>query len=251
MSQPGYPPSSGAGERWAVNMPAVIGVVFVFLVAVIVWVINSSGGDGDGSATIGSGSTTTLTPGALVTTTLAGATTTVTTTPSPMPSSTVSTAAPDTSATPTSAAPTTTSPTGTPATTATTAPPATVAAPATTSAPDPVGPDGDLGIDGVDIARPPCDDTYITIIASAIGGQATAGSVEGVLDTYDGSNYLRTDRTCPSLNPSANGEPIYVVYFGPYGDDAEACAARARGTEDAYVRRLSNSLGPDHSVSCD
>ena len=31
----------GSSDRWKVNMPAVIGVVFVFLVGVIVWVIAS------------------------------------------------------------------------------------------------------------------------------------------------------------------------------------------------------------------
>jgi hypothetical protein len=40
------------------------------------------------------------------------------------------------------------------------------------------------------------------------------------------------------------------VYFGPFPSSAEACAARDDGPDDAYVRRLSNDLGPDHSVSC-
>jgi hypothetical protein len=255
MSQPGYPPSSGAGERWAVNMPAVIGVVFVFLVGVIVWVINSSG-DGDDSLAVDGGSTTTLPAGALVTTTLPGATTTVSTTPGPMPSSAPGDSAPAGTAPPATTVAATSPPTETTAAPATTTPATTtpVTTPATaaptTAVADRDGPDGDLGIDGVEIRRPRCDDSYITIIASAIGGQASAGSIESVLDSYPGSNYLRTDATCPSLNPSIDGQPIYVVYFGPYDDDGEACAARSQGPSDAYVRRLSNSLGPDHSVSC-
>ena len=40
---------SGPGERWNVNLPAVIGVVFVFLVGVIVWVVVASGSGDDGA----------------------------------------------------------------------------------------------------------------------------------------------------------------------------------------------------------
>jgi len=81
-------------------------------------------------------------------------------------------------------------------------------------------------------------------------GEATAASIGAVLDSFAGSNYLRTDQTCPSLNPSVNGQPIYVVYYGPYDDDDDACDARSRGGTGAYVRQLSNGLGPDHSVTC-
>jgi hypothetical protein len=42
-----------------------------------------------------------------------------------------------------------------------------------------------------------------------------------VLNQYPGSNYLRTDVTCSSLTPSSNGQPIYVVYFGPFATDRE------------------------------
>ena len=57
---------SGPGERWNVNLPAVIGVVFVFLVGVIVWVIAASGGDEDGAipgSSVPSVSTTSIPPG--------------------------------------------------------------------------------------------------------------------------------------------------------------------------------------------
>ena len=98
--------------------------------------------------------------------------------------------------------------------------------------------------------RPGCDDSFITVIASAIGDQATAGGIANVLDAYPGSSYLRTDQTCPSLNQSIDGAPIYVVYFGPFAFASDACAARADGTEGAYARRLSNDVGPNHGVSC-
>ena len=71
-----------------------------------------------------------------------------------------------------------------------------------------------------------------------------------MLDAYPGSSYLRTDQTCPSLNQSIDGAPIYVVYFGPFAFASDACAARADGTEGAYARRLSNDVGPNHGVSC-
>jgi hypothetical protein len=71
-----------------------------------------------------------------------------------------------------------------------------------------------------------------------------------VLDQYRGSNYLRTDQTCSSLNPDVEGEPIYVVFLGPFALDTDACAARAEGSEGAYARQLSNDVGPQHSVDC-
>ena len=245
---------SGPGERWNVNLPAVIGVVFVFLVGVIVWVVAASASDDDGAL-----------PGESVpsvpTSTIAAIVTVPTTTPLPMPSTTL--AAPTLAPTlPPTAPPTTPAPTAAPTTPAPTAPPPTAApAPTTTAAPAPtttgaptttVSPSSvDLGVPGHPITQPPCNGGYITVLGSAIGDQATADSMANVLNKYDGSNYLRTDVTCSSLTPSSNGEPIYVVYFGPYATDREACAARSQGPKDAYVRRLSNDIPPSHSVNCD
>lgn len=230
----GYDPSS-AGERWNVNLPAVIGVVFVFLVGVVVWVIATSGGDDDGGVTGGIAPSTvagttdstspTTTPGAA-----AG-----TTTPAPMPSTTTQTSTPP--PTSPSTAPPTTEPVET--TTPTTAPGAAEGAVP-----------GDLGVPGRPMQQPPCDGSYITVLASPIGAQANASSVAAVLDDYPGSNYLRTDQTCPSLTPDVDGEPIYVIFLGPFAFDSDACAARAEGPEGAYARRLSDELGPDHSVAC-
>ena len=252
---------SGPGERWNVNLPAVIGVVFVFLVGVIVWVVVASGRGDDGAL-----------PGESVpsvpTSTSPVSTAVPTTTPLPMPSTTiVPPTAPVTvpaTAPPATAAPTlppTVPPTAAPTQPPTTVPPTTVAA--TTVAPTTVGPTTtraptttvpassvDLGVPGHPITQPPCDGGYITVLGSAIGDQATADSMEEVLNQYDGSHYLRTDVTCSSLTPSSNGQPIYVVYYGPFATDREACAARSQGPKDAYVRRLSNDIPPNHSVSC-
>ncbi len=250
---------SGPGERWNVNLPAVIGVVFVFLVGVIVWVIVASGDD-DGQITTGT-----------LASTVASTTSSPsvqTTTPPPMPSTSVVvvptvpppplTSAPATAPPPIATAapappPIVTSPPAPPPpppptaapTAAPTNPPTTVAPP---SPPPPGG--GDLGVPGHPMQRPPCDGGFITVLASAIGDQATADSMGSVIGDYPGSSYLRTDVTCASLNPSSGGRPIYVVYFGPFATSSEACASRSQGPDDAYVRRLSNDLGPNHSVTC-
>ena len=225
----------GAGERWNVNLPAVIGVVFVFLVGVIVWVIASGGEDEPGTAAQDS------------TTTTAGAppgdgTTSETTTPIPLPDQTSTTAAvttvPETSTT----SSTTTSSTTTSSTT--TVPPTTAPGAGDGAIP------GDLAIPGRPMSRPPCEGGYITIVASAVGDQATAGGIAAVLDAHPGSEYLRTDQTCSSLRPDVDGEPIYVVYLGPYAFDTDACAARAEGPEGAYAKQLSNEVAPDQVVNC-
>lgn len=232
----GYDPSS-AGERWNINMPAVIGVVFVFLLGVVVWVVATSGDD-DGAAP---GSTVPVT--ASPPTASTGDTVTGTTTPAPMPSTTP----PPTPAT--STAPSTVPPTVPPTTPAPTEPAETTTPTTAPGAADGAVP-GDLGVAGRPMQQPPCDGGFITVLASAIGGQATAASVGAVLDDYPGSNYLRTDQTCPSLNPDVDGEPIYVVYLGPFAVDSDACAARSEGPEGSYARQLSDDVGPEHSVDC-
>lgn len=235
--QPGYRPT--AGERWSINLPAMIGVAFVFVVGVVVWVIASSGDDealppSESSSTTGIAATaTTVAAGTSI-----GETSSPTTTPSPLPSGPPSTTAPETSSTTT---PTTTAPTTVPPTTVvpTTAPGAADGAVA-----------GDLAVPGRPMQRPPCDGAFITILASPIGAQATGESVAAVLDQYPGSNYLRTDQTCRSLRADVDGQPIYVVYLGPFAVDSDACQARAEGPDGAYARQLSNDVGPDHAVTC-
>lgn len=238
--QPGYGPPP-AGERWNVNMPAVIGVVFVFLIGVIVWVVASSTGDADGQT---ASSSTTVVDDAPSPTTVSNATTEPTLSPTPLPST-----VPPTEPTTSTSAPTTTTTsttTTTPASTTTAAPAPATTAPGAGSGAVP----GDLAISGHPMLRPPCDGGFITVLASAIGGQATSVGIEAVLDRYSGSNYLRTDQACSSLNQTSSGEPIYVVFYGPFVDDSDACSARTDGPEGAYARQLSNDVGPDHFVEC-
>ena len=237
-------------------MPAVIGVVFVFLIAVIVWVIASSvGDDGGAGGPIATPAPTAAPPA--VTDDPSSVTSVVsvtgTTSPAPMPATTAPTSAPPSSAVESTASSTTNAATTTPPTTTppTTQPPPVTAAPATTApGSDPDTVPGDLGVAGRPMQRPGCDGTVITVLASAIGDQATAESIAAVLDRYPGSNYLRTDETCSSLNAASGGEPIYVVYLGPFASATDACAARADGPDGAYARRLSNDVPPDHVVDC-
>lgn len=215
-------------------MPAVIGVVFVFLVGVIIWVVSSSGDDDASPAGTnpGSAASSTAPTDPVVTETTAGGPDTTTEAPMPDPTTT------ETS-------------TSTTTTTTTTAPPTTSAPPPTTAPGSPDGTiPGDLGISGQPMQQPGCDGAFITVLASAVGDQATPGGIANVLESYPGSSYLRTDQTCPSLTPDIDGKPIYVVYLGPFAVDTDACAARSRGPDGAYARRLSNDLGPDHSVAC-
>lgn len=214
-------------------MPAVIGVVFVFLVGVVIWVIASSDGDGDDAAPVDDPATSGVVTSDQPATSDGGPTSSTaapTTSPTPLPNTSV---APSTA--PTTAAPTT----------PTTAPPVTAAP----GAGDDAVP-GDLGIPGRAMLRPSCDDSFITVLASPIGSQATADGVAAVLDRYPGSSYLRTDQTCPSLTQSSDGQPIYVIFLGPFAFDTDACAARAEGPDGAYARRLSDDVGPDHTVNC-
>lgn len=251
------PNERGPGERWSFNLPLAIGVVFVFLVGVIAWVVASSGDE-----TVSPASTTTSTMPPVVPS-LAPP---LTASPIPIPAITLVTAVPTTLAVtvpvtvpvavpgPTAPAPPpapATTLAADPAATTTAAPPTLAPVTATTApgaAPDAVP--GDLGIANYPMSKPPCDDKYITIIASAIGEQATAAGIEGLLDDNNGASYLRTDQTCPSLSQASDGKPIYVVYLGPFGSANAACEARSRGPQGSYARQLSNTVGPDHFVDC-
>ena len=208
-------------------MPAVIGVVFVFLVGVIVWVI-ATAGDDDPTADPGSTSTT-------------AALDSDTTLPASMPATTqppaTSTTVPESTTTSTT--------TTTETTVATTTVPVTTAPGADDDAVA-----GDLAIPGRPMQRPPCNGGYITIVASAVGAQATADGIAAVLDSHPGSEYLRTDQTCSSLRADVDGQPIYVVYFGPFAFAEDACTARADGPEGAYAKQLSNDVAPDQAVNC-
>ncbi|WP_026918587.1 serine/threonine-protein kinase [Gordonia shandongensis] len=98
---------------------------------------------------------------------------------------------------------------------------------------------GDLGLP-TPISTPACDGTTITVVAGATKPGDYAAEVAAMLARYPGSQYLRTDQSCASLKQSADGNPIYAVYYAGTSL-ADTCAAKARGPEGAYTRRLDDT----------
>lgn len=145
----------------------------------------------------------------------------------------------------------TTPPFGQPATVDTfpvaTEPPPTAPPIDTTTVPPLVG---DLELGYATMSRPFCDGSYITALASAVNPDRYTDEVARGLRDYPGAQYLRTDQACPSLRPDLDGNPIYMVYFGPYPSLDQACAARSAGPQDAYVRVLSTTADWREQVQC-
>ena len=132
----------------------------------------------------------------------------------------------------------------------TTAPPATDPRPTNAPTTQPVIYEGDLGL-ATPMTRPDCDDQNITVLFSAIDPASYAEQVAAKLAEFEGSSYLRTAITCPSLRAQfVDGSDIYVVYFGPFESESEACGAKLFGPPDAYVKKLSLTTPVEFEVSC-
>ena len=251
MSYSPYEPAPPERDRWGLNLPLAVGVVVVFLIAVIAWVvIDAPRGDDEAvDPTLPPPAPTTNPIGSLVVPTT---TTTPPLLPTTVPVVPVQPTTPPPVPTPTAAPPAPTIPV-TPTTTVAPPPPPPTAAPTPPATLSPPGPDavpGDLGVPNRPMVRPVCSG-YITVIASNVASTTSAAGIQQILAQYPGSEYLRTDESCTSLDRSGQGEPIYVVYFGPYPEAVDACLARADGPSGAYARQLSNDIGPNHSVACD
>lgn len=246
-------------SRFAINVPAAVGVAAVFVVAVAAWVVASRVGGDEVS-----NPDRTIPPASLVST------------PSTVPESTAprdSTLPPQTTSpiplptnVPKAGRATTTIPSAKPANpdakpaapATTVAPPAKKKTTTTTAAPKveqegsgggKSGGPGDLGIKGHPIQQPTCDGAFVTIIASVVGsGDAVAQSVEKQLEDHPDANYLRTDTSCSSFRQDVEGEPIYVVYLGPFAQPEDACQARSSSSSPSYVKRLTN--GDDAGPGC-
>lgn len=242
MTYSPYEPAPPERDRWGLNLPLAVGVVVVFLIAVVAWVlIDTAGGDDD---SIGP-SLPPPAPASTAAPTVAPAPTS--TTPPLLPITTPA-GQPTTPPPPATVAP---SPTLAVATT-TTAAPAVPPAPTTTVSPPAAGDTvpGDLGVSGRPMQRPVCSGGYITVLGSNVASRTSAAGIAQLLEQYPGSEYLRTDQSCRSLDRSAEGEPIYVVFLGPFPESSDACIARAQGPDGSYARQLSDEVGPDHSVNC-
>lgn len=239
--------------RPTINIPAVVGVIVVILAVIIAWVVSGQMGN-DRVA---------ISPTSIASTTSVADETTVPTTAPPSTVPDPTTVPPTTAGSPaTGIVSDQTSPVPLPSNvpnqggqvTTTTAAGNQGATPGST--PGPVatvttttiagsdggssGGAGDLGISGKPIQRPNCDGAFVTVVASAVGNDVSAESIKGLLDQYEGSNYLRTDQSCASFAQSQNGQAIYVVYLGPFAQPGDACNARSKGPSSAYVKRLTN-----------
>lgn len=104
---------------------------------------------------------------------------------------------------------------------------------------------GDLGLTKP-IANLGCTGQYVTLVHSAVTPGAYPDEVASMLAAFPGSSYLRTDASCGSLSQQRNGNPIYAVYFGPFGSGTAACGARPTG--GAYVKVLAAGTGPDEAA---
>lgn len=110
----------------------------------------------------------------------------------------------------------------------------------------------DLDVRGTLMTQPECDGSYITAVGASVSSREARNraNITRLLAKYPGASYLRTDQTCDSLWPAADGAPIYVVYFGPFATKDEACDARSSGPRDAYVRPLSDTISHHTKIYC-
>ncbi|HWL45441.1 MAG TPA: hypothetical protein VNQ73_21050 [Ilumatobacter sp.] len=245
MTYSPYEPAPPERDRWGLNLPLAVGVVAVFLIAVVTWVvIDATRGD---DTSIGP----TVPPPAPASSTVPVTVSTPSTTTPPLLPVTIP-VAPTSPTLPTNTTP---SPTAAPPveTTAPAVPPTSPAATSPTSPSDTV-PDGavpgDLGVPNRPMQRPVCSGGYITVLGSNVASRTSAAGIAQLLEQYPGSEYLRTDQSCRSLDRSGQGEPIYVVFLGPFPEASDACIAREQGPSGAYARQLSDDVGPDHGVNC-
>jgi len=108
---------------------------------------------------------------------------------------------------------------------------------------------GDLDI-RVPMDQPACDGSYITLIGASVEPDNYRTEISRILNSFPGSNYLRTDVTCLSLRQELEGNPIYAVFFGPFSTFREACGARSLGPQGSYVKRLDNVSDATELLAC-
>lgn len=97
--------------------------------------------------------------------------------------------------------------------------------------------DGDLRlgrpIAPVSCARP----ADLVVVGAAVDPARHREDVAEQLRAHPGANYLLAGDSCvPFRSRTAEGNPIYVTYLGPFDDRGDACAALARTGGDAYLR---------------
>ncbi len=110
-------------------------------------------------------------------------------------------------------------------------------------------PAGDLGL-AKPMAMPACAGGFIVVTSSAIVPDQYRDEIEVAMAHDDDLDYVRTDTSCTSLRSQHLGNPIYIVFLGPFDDQKLACDSRRWIGGDSYVKRLDNKSPPDETVAC-
>lgn len=114
----------------------------------------------------------------------------------------------------------------------------------------PEGESGDLGLP-TPITKPTCDGLGILVVYNAVIPGSYATEIGNALTAHPGSQYLRTDQSCPSLrHRSDQGTPIYTVYRPIGYTQSEVCAAVDRENSDAYGKWLDMKSDPTQIIAC-
>ncbi|NWJ74598.1 serine/threonine protein kinase [Pseudonocardia sp. ICBG1122] len=129
------------------------------------------------------------------------------------------------------------------------APPAGQGATATTGPVQPAEatttlPAADLGL-GRSLAPVSCAaPADLVVVGAAVDPARYREDVSEHLRAHPGANYLLADGSCvPFRSRTADGNPIYVSYLGPFADRGDACVALARAGGDAYLRPVTGPVG--------
>ncbi|MGV9672030.1 protein kinase domain-containing protein [Gordonia sp. NPDC003504] len=146
-------------------------------------------------------------------------------------------------------------PTVAPTTPAATTAPTTIAptiATPTTATPTTAAPTGraafDLGL-STPISIPACDGTGIVVVGNAVNEATWASEVQGYLNAYPGSSYLRTDQSCSSLRRrDDNGNVIYAVYQVAGRTIDDICRLRNQLGGQSYGKWLDNTTDPTTNI---
>lgn len=116
-------------------------------------------------------------------------------------------------------------------------------------APCPQADDADLGL-SVPISSPTCDGRAVLILGNAVAPGNYERDVAALLEAHPGASYLRTDRSCGSLRDrDDDGDAIYAVYREVGHGRADACAALAGRSDDAYGKLLDEVSDPARFIS--
>ncbi|OYD70976.1 serine/threonine-protein kinase [Rhodococcus sp. OK302] len=109
---------------------------------------------------------------------------------------------------------------------------------------------GDLGL-SKPMTVPSCNGSGIVVLANATDPATYANDIQRYLDMFPGSQYLRTDQSCPSLRQvSDSGTAIYAVFLPSGKSRDEICADVDDAGGDAYGKWLDKSTDPSSFITC-